>query len=108
MLQIKNLRKEKNITQEQLAEKFEVDRVTVSRWENGVNDPPIEALVEMSEMFEVTTDYLLGKTSIRTPITTIAAHRSDDFRKELPPEKVAEIDNFIKFHLEQHRKNQGL
>lgn len=50
---IKELRKEKNLTQEQLAEKFCVSRRTVSRWETGSNLPDLEVLVEMSDFFEI-------------------------------------------------------
>lgn len=50
---IKELRKEKNLTQEQLAEKFNVSRRTVSRWETGNNMPDLDILIEMSDFFEV-------------------------------------------------------
>lgn len=47
------LRKEKNITQEQLAEKLNVSGRTVSRWETGVNMPDISLLVELSEFYQI-------------------------------------------------------
>ena len=50
---IKELRKEKNLTQEQLAEKFNVSRRTVSRWETGNNMPDLDILIEMSDFYEV-------------------------------------------------------
>jgi transcriptional regulator with XRE-family HTH domain len=50
---IKELRKEKNLTQEQLAEHFNVARRTVSRWENGNNLPDLDILIEMSDLFGV-------------------------------------------------------
>ena len=42
---LKQCRKEKNLTQEQLAEKFEVSARTVSRWETGINMPDLSILV---------------------------------------------------------------
>ncbi len=45
---IKELRKEKNFTQEQLAEKFNVSRRTVSRWETGSNMPDLDILIGIS------------------------------------------------------------
>jgi len=48
---IKELRKEKNLTQEQLAEHFNVARRTVSRWETGYNLPDLDILIEMSDLF---------------------------------------------------------
>lgn len=50
---IKELRKIKNLTQEQLAEEFSVSRRTVSRWETGNNMPDLDILIEMSDFFEV-------------------------------------------------------
>lgn len=50
---LKELRKEKNLTQEQLAEKLNVSGRTVSRWETGFNMPDICILVELAEFYEV-------------------------------------------------------
>ena len=50
---LKELRKEKGLTQEQLAEEFNVSGKTVSRWENGKNMPDISILVELSEFYNV-------------------------------------------------------
>ena len=50
---LKDLRKEKGITQEQLAEKLGVSGRTISRWETGNNMPDISLLVEIAEYFDV-------------------------------------------------------
>lgn len=50
---IRELRKEKHLTQEQMAEQFGVTNRTVSRWENGKTAPDISILVEMAEYFQV-------------------------------------------------------
>ena len=50
---IKYLRKEKDITQEQLAEKINVSGRTVSRWETGSNMPDISLLAELAEFYDV-------------------------------------------------------
>lgn len=50
---LKTLRKEKNITQEVLAETLNVSSRTVSRWETGSNMPDISLLVELSEFYQV-------------------------------------------------------
>lgn len=61
---IKRLRKEKNITQDQLAEQLHVTRQAVSNWEIGKTQPDIETLSAMAEYFEVTVEELIyGKTS---------------------------------------------
>ena len=50
---IKELRKEKGLTQEKTAEQFQVSRRTVSRWETGSNLPDLDVLIEMADYFEV-------------------------------------------------------
>ena len=50
---LKQLRKEKNLTQEQLAEKFLVSGRTVSRWETGSNMPDLSVLVELADFYDV-------------------------------------------------------
>ena len=50
---LKELRKEKNLTQEQLAEQFNVSVRTVSRWETAVNMPDIVLLVELAAFYDV-------------------------------------------------------
>ena len=50
---LKELRKEKNITQEQLAEKMGVARRTVSRWETGANMPDMDILIDISDFYGV-------------------------------------------------------
>ena len=56
---LKELRKEKKLTQEQLAEKLNVSGRTVSRWETGSNMPDIGMLVEMADFFDVSIPCLL-------------------------------------------------
>ena len=50
---LKALRKEKEMTQEQLAEQFNVSSRTVSRWENGNNLPDLDILIEISDYYEI-------------------------------------------------------
>ena len=56
---LKTLRKEKNLTQEQLAEKLGVSNRTVSRWETGTNMPDISLLLEIAELYGVTIPELI-------------------------------------------------
>ena len=67
------LRKANNLTQEELAEKLNVSRQSVSKWESGQTIPELEKLIALSEVFQVTTDYLLkpselDELSIKTEI----------------------------------------
>lgn len=53
------LRSQAGMSQASLAEKLQVSRQTVSKWELGTSYPEIEKLVAVSELFHVTTDYLI-------------------------------------------------
>ena len=56
---IKELRKEKGLTQEQFAEQFNVARRTVSRWETGSNLPDLDILIEMADYYNIELRELL-------------------------------------------------
>lgn len=56
---IQYLRKQKGYLQEDLADKVGVSRQAVSKWESEQSTPDLEKVIAMSELFEVTTDYLL-------------------------------------------------
>lgn len=58
------LRKASNLTQEQLAEKLDVSRQSVSKWESGQAAPELDKIVALSAVFNVTTDYLLKSSEI--------------------------------------------
>ena len=57
---LKELRKEKGITQEEFAENLNVSGRTVSRWETGTNMPDISLLVEISEFFDVSISEIIS------------------------------------------------
>ena len=70
---ILQLRKASNMTQEQLAERVSVSRQSVSKREGGQAVPELDKLLELSKVFNVTTDYLLrpselDELSIKTEI----------------------------------------
>ena len=50
---LRELRKEKGLTQEQFAEQFNISRRSVSRWETGSNMPDIGLLIEIADFFDV-------------------------------------------------------
>lgn len=56
---LQKLRKARSLTQEELAEQVGVSRQTLSKWESGAVLPDTENVVKLSELFSVTTDYLL-------------------------------------------------
>ena len=60
---IKELREKQNITQASLAKKLNITRSAVNAWEMGISIPNVEKLVELSSLFNVSVDYLLGVNS---------------------------------------------
>ena len=83
---LKQCRKEKNLTQEQLAEKFEVSARTVSRWETGINMPDLSILVQLAEYYDVEIRELLD------------GERSQTMNKEMKEtlDKVAVYEEWVK------------
>jgi len=63
---IQDLRKEKRLSQEELAEMLQVSRQSVSKWESGQSFPETEKLVILSEIFGVTVDSLLKDNGVET------------------------------------------
>jgi len=56
------LRKEHNLTQEQLGKKINVTKVSISGYENGNRTPDSDTLNKIADFFDVTTDYLYGRS----------------------------------------------
>ena len=56
---IQYLRKQKGLSQEELADKMGVSRQAVSKWESEQSMPDLDKIIVMSDLFEVTTDYIL-------------------------------------------------
>ncbi len=59
-----SLRKQKGWSQEELAEKLDVTRQSVSKWESAQSVPDISKILQISELFGVTTDYLLKDNDV--------------------------------------------
>lgn len=57
---LKELRKERNLTQEEISEICQVAKQTISNWENNVTQPSFDIVKRLAQYFGVTTDYLLG------------------------------------------------
>lgn len=63
---IRLLRKMRNMTQADLASALDVAKTTISAYENDVNEPNHEMLKKMADYFNVTVDYLIGRTNSHT------------------------------------------
>lgn len=80
------LRKERNYTQTELAEKLFVSRQAVSKWEQGKSLPSIEILYELTKLFTISIDYLLDDSELEE-------HDYEGKLKQLPRSLV--VNQFI-------------
>ena len=68
---IMTLRKKKGWSQEELAEKLEISRQSVSKWESAASIPDIDRILALSRLFEVSTDYLLKDELENEPVEKV-------------------------------------
>ena len=55
------LRKQQNLSQEELAKKVEVSRTIIGNYERNANTPSIEVIIKLAKVFNVSVDYLIGE-----------------------------------------------
>ncbi len=58
--QLKKLRTDHGLTQQELGKHIGISKAVVSKYENGIGYPTLDTLIQIAEYFGVTTDYLLG------------------------------------------------
>lgn len=85
-------RKSKKLSQEQLADKMGVSRQAVSRWEAGNALPDVTNLKKISELFEVSTDYLLNDSLVLGSDPNAA---NDEEKKKVKVGKLCRISLFL-------------
>lgn len=104
---LKEIRTDNNLTQSELGKILGVGKTTISMYENGNSTPNDEIKLKIAEHFNISLDYLLGKTDIKNytddPNITIALHSDTDY-DELPKEAKDEINNFIEFIKQKYKK----
>ncbi len=87
-IRLRDLRKEKKMTQKQLASRLDVSKASVSGYENNIAKPDIDALKKLAALFGVTADYLLGLDDRRVIVL-------DDLTKEQADQLRQIADIFI-------------
>lgn len=66
---VRDLRTRNGLSQEELSEKLDVSRQTVSKWEAGCSFPEIEKLIALSDLFKVSIDYLLKDKQVNINVS---------------------------------------
>ncbi|MEH7277610.1 helix-turn-helix transcriptional regulator [Bacillus toyonensis] len=107
------LRKEKKLRQEDMAKHLGIARTTYAMYEQGNREPDYDTLQKLADFFDVSVDYLLGRTEKRNNKEL----NSKDFFTEsklnlwfkdienAPPEKLEELKQFWEF-IKQKEKNR--
>jgi len=104
---LKELRYQKKLTQEQLGAKVNVTKVSISGYENGNRTPDTETLQKLADFFEVSVDYLLGRTD--SPNSGKEEFEDPELGlwfkelKEASPERQAELRRFWEFIKQQEK-----
>lgn len=62
-MRLRDLREDHDLTQKKLADMLHISQNTYSQYENGVRQLPIEILIELSNIYNVSTDYILRLTN---------------------------------------------
>lgn len=78
---LKLLRNEKKLLQKELADRLDIPRNTISSWEAGYRMPEINTAQKLADFFEVSLDYLLGRSDARSNILPPGAIKVDNFYK---------------------------
>ncbi len=91
MNNFKELRKEKGLTQLELAKILEIDQTTVSKWELGKAVPDTAMLIKLAEFFDVSTDYLLSRSNYYYPDTIEIANIEENNNKTQFAEKLKDL-----------------
>lgn len=104
---LRQLREEKGMDREQLAARLDMSYSTIAKYEAGSRFPDQDTLLKLADIFDVSTDYLLGKSDFRRPLPrTIAPYLPDGF-DELPPEAKEEIFTIIDYVMNKYGKKDG-
>ena len=77
---LQELRKQKGLTQEELAQKLYVSRTAISKWESGRGYPSIDSLKEIAKFFSVTVDQLLSSEVVLSIAQEDQKQKTDHFR----------------------------
>lgn len=105
---IKDLRLKNRMTGEELGKLVNVSKVSVWQWENGLNYPNNDILLKLADYFNVTTDYLLGRTD--NPYPDI---NPDEFQialyegsEGLTPQGKQDLLRYMKYLKDTHEQEQ--
>lgn len=102
MERLKELRNAAGLTQKQMAAVLNIDRTTYVKYESGASEPTFATLTTLAEYFNVTTDYLLGRSLVTEQKEKRPAAKGDELDEklinllvDLSPSEVQRVLDFV-------------
>ena len=95
---LQGLRKEKRLSQEYLAEKCQVSRQAIAKWESGESIPTIDKLVYLADLYEVTLDELVGRTTY-DKYSRVKEYLNEFAAKDIPKDVEDDISAIVTRYL---------
>lgn len=95
---LQELRKEKRLSQEYLAEKCQVSRQAIAKWESGESVPTIDKLVYLADLYEVTLDELVGRTTY-DKYSRVKEYLNEFAAKDIPKDVEDDISAIVTRYL---------
>lgn len=100
---LRKLRKERNLTQKELAEYLGVTGRTIGYYENGERFPSPDTINRIADLFNVSLDWLFGRTNIRTPVIKVS-EKSNSYNGSVSDEDIFISLEELKEFLSQKRR----
>ena len=101
---LSELRKDHQQTQQELAEILCVSKFTVSSWEQNKSPPPIEMVLQICDLYDVSSDFLLGRSDYDPPLEQSRQERLFTAEERL---KIREYEQFLIFQRKYSGKKAG-
>lgn len=106
---LKELRKRYNWTQQDMAKKLGITRPAYTRYETGEREPDFEMMKKLSNIFGVSTDYLIGNTNFIHEGEIAAAHIKDGLSyDDLTPEAIQQLEEYKQFLIQKYGKKNDI
>ena len=112
---LRELRKENNLNQSELAKKIGLSASAVGMYEQGRRQPGLELINKIADLFNVSSDFLIGRSNIRKSDDSKNIAKTNEnspylvqaYDKNLPPEELRKIEKYIN-HIYKRYEKKGL
>lgn len=102
---LKELRAESGMSQKELALALRLSPSTIAMYETGHRVPDAETLKKIADYFQITVDYLLGRTNARKSETIAAAHAARGY-ENLPPDIYQKIKEIAEYFIREDERRE--